>query len=318
MRLRIPFFNRKHQHTPSQNRPRLWKRLLRTVLYAIAAVVLIDTLYLSYIWPDWDKLAKGPVPKSNFIIHYEEQRTENNKLPPLRWQPVPLNRIAPVMGKAAVAAEDSRFYEHDGIDTEAIQEAMEKNLERGKVVYGASTISQQTVKNMFLSGSRDYLRKWHELLLTWSMEHNLSKPRILEIYLNVAEFGPGVYGVEAASRYYWSIPASALSSEQAVQLAACLPSPKKHNPKTNTRTFQRRVATITRHLKSPETTLDEMEDVSEEAPPKATESPAIAPPVEGAASVPEASPPVNPPAADDAPTPAVTDPAPGTTTTTPE
>ncbi|HEY0719779.1 MAG TPA: monofunctional biosynthetic peptidoglycan transglycosylase [Gammaproteobacteria bacterium] len=293
---------------------RLFKRLMQLLLVALATVVLIDGLYLASIWPDWEVLSQGPVPKSNFILRYEEQRKEDGKLPPLRWTPVALQRIAPMMGKAAIAAEDSRFYEHEGIDTEAIQEAMEKNLEKGKVVYGASTISQQTVKNMFLSGSRDYLRKWHELLLTWSMERNLSKPRILEIYLNVAEFGPGVYGVEAASHYYWNIPASALSYDQAVQLAACLPSPKKHNPKTNTRTFQRRVAKIARHLKAPETQASEA--AVEPAPANPAEKPAVTPLVEPLPTD-GVTPPVEPTPADAAPEPAAVDPAPDTPTPTP-
>jgi len=286
---------------------------VRYLLVAIAVVVIADAHYLDTLWPDWEALAKGPVPKSRFILRYEAQRKEEHKLPPLRWQPVALKSIAPIMGRAAIAAEDSRFYEHEGIDTEAIQEAMEKNLERGKVVAGASTISQQTVKNMFLSGSRDYLRKWHELLLTWSMERNLSKPRILEIYLNVAEFGPGVYGVEAASRYYWNIPASALSYDQAVQLAACLPSPKKHNPKTGTRSFQRRVARIARHLKSPEQTTAGA--ASETAPTEAgvppVEAPLVEPLPEDAATPPVVPPPVEgitplvePAPADAAPAPA--------------
>lgn len=288
---------------------------MRYLLIALAAVVIIDTLYLASLWPDWEQLAKGTVPKSNFIRSYEEQRRVDGKLPPLRWQPVALQRIAPVMGKAAIAAEDSRFYEHEGIDTEAIQEAMEKNFERGQVVAGASTISQQTVKNMFLSGSRDYLRKWHELLLTWSMERHLSKPRILEIYLNVAEFGPGVYGVEAASRYYWGIPASALTYDQAVQLAACLPSPKKHNPKTNTRAFQRRAARIARHLKAPEPQVSELPDEREadatrDAP---VEMPLVEPAPDDAAT-----PLVEPVPADAFPAPAASDPIPETPTTTPQ
>lgn len=299
---------------------------MRYLLIALAVVVLIDSLYLAIIWPDWEELAEGPVPKSQFILRYEAQREKDRKLPPLRWQPVNLKSIASIMGKAAIAAEDSRFYEHEGIDTEAIQEAMEKNIEKGKVVAGASTISQQTVKNMFLSGSRDYLRKWHELLLTWSMEQNLNKPRILEIYLNVAEFGPGVYGVEAASRYYWGIPASALSYEQAVQLAACLPSPKKHNPKTYTRSFQRRVATITRHLKSPqppvESPLETTPAATSETP---TDTQLVAPapadavtPQDVPAPANGVTPLVEPAPTDAAPAPATADPAHETPTTRPE
>lgn len=315
MRFRLPSLRRTKRsatHSP------LRRRLLRYLAIALGGVALLDALYLAVIWPDWEALASGPVPKSSFIQRYEAQRDEDRKLPPLRWQPVALQRIAPIMGKAAVVAEDSRFYEHEGIDTEAIQEAMEKNLEKGRVVYGASTISQQTVKNMFLSGSRDLLRKWHELVLTWAMERNLSKSRILEIYLNVAEFGPGIYGVEAASRAYWGISASELTHEQAVQLAACLPSPKKHNPKTNTRSFRRRVATITRHLEAAEPQA--LESHSEPLPAGASATPAEAPlvvPAPASEQDESAAPLVEPIPADAAPAPATTGPTPATPTTTP-
>ncbi len=105
------------------------------------------------------------------------------------------------------------------------------------MAYGGSTISQQTAKNLFLSASRNPLRKWHELLLTLGMEYHLSKDRILELYLNIAEFGPGIYGVEAAARHYWGVPAQHLTRSQAAQIAATLPSPKKHNPATRSARF---------------------------------------------------------------------------------
>jgi monofunctional biosynthetic peptidoglycan transglycosylase len=104
------------------------------------------------------------------------------------------------------------------------------------------------VKNLFLSPSRNPLRKWHEVLLTWRMEQHLDKRRILELYLNCAEFGRGIYGVQAAAQHYWGISAASLSSRQAIELAATLPSPLHDNPSTRTRPFQRRVAKITRHL----------------------------------------------------------------------
>lgn len=125
---------------------------------------------------------------------------------------------------------------------------MDHNIEKLEMKYGASTISQQTVKNMFFSASRDPLRKWHELIFTISMEFFVPKKRILETYLNIAEFGPGIYGVEAASRRYWGIPASKLSPRQATELAATLPSPKKHNPQTRSRYFKRRANKIQRHM----------------------------------------------------------------------
>ncbi len=152
------------------------------------------------------------------------------------------------MIRAVIVAEDARFYEHEGIDIEALKEAMEYNLSVKRLVYGGSTISQQTVKNVFLSPSRNPLRKWHELLLTIGMERILSKKRVLEHYLNVAEFGRGIYGVDAAARYYWGIPASRLTNRQSIELAATLPSPVKNNPKTRTESFHKRTKKIRRYF----------------------------------------------------------------------
>lgn len=207
-----------------------------------------DAAYLAWLWPDWEQLASGPVPQSSFIRTYQQRRESDRRLPPLRWQAVSLARMAPEMRRAVIVAEDSRFYSHEGVDFEAMREAIEYNWEQGKVSYGASTLSQQTVKNLFLSPSRNPLRKWHELVLTWAMENRLKKRRILELYLNIAEFGPGIYGVEAAANAYWHIPAAALNLEQAVELAATLPSPSLHNPARRTVQFLQRRAKILRHL----------------------------------------------------------------------
>lgn len=237
-------FHRRRRPATTPRRRRLWRRLALLALLALGA----DALYLAWIWPDWDQLAGGPVPKSSFIRAYQDRRGQEHSLPPLRWQPVPLARIAPALRRAAIVAEDSRFYSHDGVDLIALREAMEYNWEQGKARRGASTISQQTVKNLFLSPSRNPLRKWHELVLTWAMENNLRKRRILELYLNVAEFGPGIYGAEAAAGAYWGIPAAALDLEQAVELAASLPSPARHNPASRTPQFLQRRARILHHL----------------------------------------------------------------------
>lgn len=223
------------------------KRSLRWSGRIFLLLVIIDVGYLIGIWPDWEQYKTGPVRGSSFISNYELEQRGHPDWPELRWNPISLAKIARGMQRAAVVAEDSRFYEHDGIDIEAFKDAMEHNLSEKRMVYGASTISQQTVKNLFLSPSRNPLRKWHELLLTLSMERNLSKKRILEQYLNVVELGRGIYGVDAAARYYWGVPASRLTNRQAIELAATLPSPVKNNPRTRTKSFQRRVAKIRRH-----------------------------------------------------------------------
>lgn len=224
------------------------KHTLRWSGRLVLLLVVIDVGYLVVIWPDWEKYADGPVQPSSFIRNYEFTQRHHADWPELRWYPVSIKNIPRSMIRAVVVAEDSRFYEHEGVDFVALKDAMEYNLSEQRMVYGASTISQQTVKNVFLSPSRNPLRKWHELLLTFGMERNLTKKRILEHYLNLAEFGRGIYGVDAAARYYWGIPVSRLTSRQAIELAATLPSPVKSNPGTRTKSFQRRVKKIRRHF----------------------------------------------------------------------
>lgn len=225
------------------------KRRFRIWLWRVLFLLVVsDSFYLVYIWPDWSQLANGPIPRSSFMQAYQEERAANPDWPALSWQPIALAKMPRHLLRTVLVAEDSRFYEHEGFDLQAMREVLDYNLERGRVVYGASTISQQTVKNLFLSPSRNPLRIWHEVLLTWRMEQHLDKRRILELYLNCAEFGRGIYGVQAAAQYYWGISAASLSSRQAIELAATLPSPLHDNPSTRTRPFQRRVAKITRHL----------------------------------------------------------------------
>ncbi|MEW6331205.1 MAG: monofunctional biosynthetic peptidoglycan transglycosylase [Pseudomonadota bacterium] len=215
-------------------------RVLRWTFRAFLLLLILDLVYLGLTWPDWKKIANGPVPKSAFMREYERQRADNKDWPKLRWQPVAFANFPKHLQRAVILAEDSRFYEHSGFDLIAFKEAMDYNLREGRFVFGASTISQQTVKNLFLTPSRNPLRKWHELILTWGMERSLGKRRILEIYLNVVELGRGIYGVQAASQAYWGIGADQLSPQQAAELVATLPSPVKNNPATQTRQFERR------------------------------------------------------------------------------
>jgi monofunctional biosynthetic peptidoglycan transglycosylase len=139
---------------------------------------------------------------------------------------VPYGRISNHLKRAVITSEDARFSEHEGVDWEAIEKAYETNLKRGKRARGGSTITQQLAKNLFLSPERSYVRKGQELVLAYMIEAAWSKRRILEIYLNVAEWGEGVFGAEAAARHYFGIPAAQLDSEQAARMAAMLPRPK--------------------------------------------------------------------------------------------
>ena len=219
-------------------------RSLKWLAVLVTGLVLADIYWLSTIWPDWDALATGPVPESSLIRQYRQRANIDSRLPDVRWQPVELNNIPYVLRRAVIIAEDGRFYQHDGVDFKAIRNAWDYNLSHMTVRYGASTISQQTVKNLFLSNERNLLRKWHELILTWQMEQRLSKDRILELYLNIAQFGPGIFGVQAASYYYWGRPVWTVNRRQAAELAASLPSPTKNNPGRYTPAFAARYNSI--------------------------------------------------------------------------
>jgi monofunctional biosynthetic peptidoglycan transglycosylase len=229
----------------------LRQRLLQVLRWSavlLAALLLADAYWLYRNWPDWEALANGPVPESRLIRDYRKSANIDAKLPAVRWQPVALNEIPYAVQRAVIIAEDGRFYQHGGFDVAAIRNAWQYNLSHLKVRYGASTISQQTVKNLFLSNDRTLLRKWHEAILTWQMEQRLDKKRILEIYLNIAQFGPGIFGVQAASYYYWGRPVWRVNLRQAAELAACLPSPSHNNPARYTQAFASRANSVYQRL----------------------------------------------------------------------
>jgi monofunctional biosynthetic peptidoglycan transglycosylase len=162
----------------------------------------------------------------------------------LKHQWVDYSRISTNLKRAVIASEDSKFVDHEGFDWEGIQKAYEKNLKKGKIVAGGSTISQQLAKNLFLSTKRTPWRKGEEALITVMLENILSKQRILEIYLNIIEWGNGVFGAEAASRHYYKTSAAKLSSGQAARLAAMIPNPRFYDAHKSTNYLNRRTATI--------------------------------------------------------------------------
>jgi monofunctional glycosyltransferase len=151
---------------------------------------------------------------------------EKNPNAKLQQQWVPIEKISRHLKRAIIVSEDAKFVDHEGFDWEGIQKAMEKNQKKGKIVAGGSTISQQLAKNLFLSSERSAFRKGEEALITMMMEAILDKERIFEIYLNVIEWGDGVFGAEAAARHYYGISAAQLGPEQAAKLAAMVPRPR--------------------------------------------------------------------------------------------
>lgn len=181
------------------------------------------------LYPDVSDLKKeNPVPTA-FMEYREAQWAEENLQKEIQHQWVPMSKISPNVIKAVLIAEDDGFWNHDGFDVKGMENAIERSLKKG-VVAGGSTISQQLSKNLYLSPSKNPVRKVKEAILTWRIENTLSKRRILEIYLNVAEWGDGIFGIEAAARHYYGKSAKRLSAREASRLAAVLPNPIKYNP----------------------------------------------------------------------------------------
>ena len=167
-----------------------------------------------------------------------------------KW--VPYAAISNNLKRAVIAAEDANFAEHDGVDWEALEKAYARNNQKHKVVGGGSTITQQLAKNLFLSGSRSYVRKGQEMVIAFMLETVMSKERILEIYLNVVEFGRGVFGAEAAARHYYGVTASRLSTEQAARLAVMLPNPRYYDRHRDTNYLVRRTSLIQNRMNAAE------------------------------------------------------------------
>jgi len=212
----------------------------RIVLLLIAAVCVYQFWILgSVVWWIWFNPST-----SAFMEERLQMLHQKNPDAVLHHQWVPYEHISINLKRALIAAEDAKFLDHDGFDWEAIQKAYEKNLKKGKVVAGGSTISQQLAKNLFLSGRRTPWRKAEEALITLMIEHLMSKRRIFEIYLNIIEWGNGVFGAQAAARYYYGINAANLSAEQAARLAAMVPKPRFYDRVRDTPLLERRTAII--------------------------------------------------------------------------
>jgi monofunctional biosynthetic peptidoglycan transglycosylase len=175
---------------------------------------------------------------------------EKNPNAELKHTWVPYKSISTNLKRAIIASEDANFSEHEGVDWEALQKAYEKNNKKRKVVAGGSTITQQLAKNLFLSGSRSYLRKGQELIITFMLETLMDKERIFEIYLNSVEFGSGIFGAEAAARHYYGVGAAGLSGGQAAKLAVMLPNPRFFDKHRDSGYLARRTGVILRRMGS--------------------------------------------------------------------
>ncbi|OIP66514.1 MAG: monofunctional biosynthetic peptidoglycan transglycosylase [Nitrospirae bacterium CG2_30_53_67] len=215
----------------------------RFILFLVLA--LFGLTAFQFVYPDVSSLAKENPGKTAFMKYREKEWKIMGKHDTISRIWVPYRAISPYLIKAVLIAEDDKFWSHEGFDYEALQEAVEKDIQAKKFKLGGSTISQQLAKNLYLSPSKNPVRKIREAIITWRMEKTLKKKRMLEIYLNVAEWGDrGIFGIEAASRRYYGKPASALGPEEAARLAAVLPNPRKYNPIGHSRFVARRAAHI--------------------------------------------------------------------------
>jgi monofunctional biosynthetic peptidoglycan transglycosylase len=220
------------------------KALLWLILAPLGFVLAIQLYFFAQIWWWVDHN-----PESTSFMHQQlSVLRERDPQAKLQYQWVPYQRISNHLKRAIIAAEDSGFAEHQGVDWEALEKAYQKNLQKGKVVAGGSTITQQLAKNLFLSGSRSYLRKSQEFIIAYMLEFWMDKERIFEIYLNVVEWGNGVFGAEAAARHYYGISAASLSPSQAARLAVMLPKPRFYDKNRGSAYLARRTGLILRRM----------------------------------------------------------------------
>ena len=219
---------------------------LRALVALVVLFVLVQAWFAAHIlWYRWQ-----PPGQTAFMAQRQAELREKDPKATIRYQWVPYEKISTHLKRAVIAAEDAKFLEHEGFDWEGIAKAREKNERKGRVVAGGSTITQQLAKNLFLSPSKSYARKVQEAIIALMLEAFLPKRRILELYLNVIEWGNGVFGAEAAAKRYFGTSAAQLSAEQAARLAAMIPSPRRFERNPGSEYLDGRVATILARMPS--------------------------------------------------------------------
>ena len=263
---------------------------------AFLIVFILLLVWLGWEWltfPDTAKLAKENPTTTAFMERRKAELRAAGKSDAIDYRWVPYARISPYLRRGVLVAEDNSFYQHSGVDVEAMKEAVRRDWERGKITHGGSTITQQLAKNLYLSPSRNPLRKVKEYFIARSLERNLSKKRILELYLNVVELGERVYGAEAASRLYFQRSAASLTPQQAALLAGSLPNPRAMNPGTPNKRLRWRQRMILARLrrwgylleeqvlteKKPEAPAPPTDTALQQVPPTDTATPAPSPTV---------------------------------------
>ncbi|MGJ8619371.1 MAG: monofunctional biosynthetic peptidoglycan transglycosylase [Methylophilaceae bacterium] len=217
------------------------KRLV--ALFLLWVVLHYLWIFIQICW--WTKFNPSSTAFMNTRLAIMREENPDAKL---KHQWIEYTKISNNLKRAVIASEDAKFMSHQGFDWQGIEHAFKKNVKKGKLVAGGSTISQQLAKNLFLSSKRSLVRKFEEVIITLMLEQLLTKKRIYEIYLNVIEWGNGVFGAEAATRHYFNKGAHSLSTTEAAKLAVMVPNPRYYDKHRNTRYLNRRTATISARL----------------------------------------------------------------------
>ena len=231
-----------------KTRRSLWGWVRLALLAAVLLFLLLQVYFFLQIW--W--WVEHNPDSTSFMRQQLSSLQDKNPDARLTQQWVPYGKISNNLKRAIIASEDANFSEHEGVDWDALLKAYEKNSKKGKVVAGGSTITQQLAKNLFLSGSRSYLRKGQEFIITFMLESVMDKERIFEIYLNVVEWGNGIFGAEAAARHYYGVSSAQLSASQAARLAVMLPNPRFYDVHRSSGYLVRRTGLILRRMGSAE------------------------------------------------------------------
>lgn len=223
----------------------------RKIVRALALIPALAFAYFAYVYltlPDVRPLQKTNPKTTAFMELRKQEAAGGGRRFSIRHQWVPYSRISPMLKRAVIVTEDAAFFDHDGIDIEEIKASLERNWEEGQFLRGGSTITQQLAKNLYLSPSRNPVRKVKELFIARRLEAALTKQRIFEIYLNMIEWGNGIFGCEAASRAYFGKPCASLDMAEAALMAGAIINPREHSPAKPTRRLLRRQQIIMKRM----------------------------------------------------------------------
>lgn len=231
---------------------RPWRSIAKRILKTLVAVAAVGFAYVAYLYlslPDVRRLAgTNPTTTAFMELRIREAADAGRSKFQIRYRWVPYSQVSANLRRAVIVTEDAAFYDHDGIDLTELKASFEKNWEEGQLLRGGSTITQQLAKNLYLSPTRNPMRKVEELMIARRLEAALTKRRIFEIYLNMIEWGDGIFGCEAAARAYFGSPCASLSVEQAALMAGAIINPRVHSPAKPTGRLLRRQQIIIRRM----------------------------------------------------------------------